>query len=412
MITLEELDRHLSRWQKAVEVAIANVYELYEHPVYRALANPVRGVHAAVTGESPSEVAQACETVRHLLLCGNEMQAVVERACGLRERLPRLFREEKMQEIERLLDGPTIRLPGTDVPLTQRGLLSETMASGRALSLQEMLDTMVPAFEAAKRTIFEVDQAWSTLLIRLDAADAELARLREAGQTNGLGEMPELLALQRKIAAARSTVNLDPLGATRTLEQELSPTLAKVRAGIETMVADLRQAQADLAQAHALQRELTETHARAVAVAGDCREKVMVAASGSPALPLTAGQVEDANGWLAQLDAMMAQAATRPTVKVGVRRWLEAARRHLDHDRAVLRAGQALLDERQELRGRLDALNAKAAGSGLAEDARLADDARAARALLYRRPTPLAQARDLVARYQNGLNARIAAART
>ena len=104
---------------------------------------------------------------------------------------------------------------------------------------------------------------------------------------------------------------------------------------------------------------------------------------------------------------MMAQAATRPPVKVGVRRWLEGAQRHLDHERAVLRACQALLDERQELRGRLDALNAKAAGSGLAEDAALAEDARAARALLYRRPTPLAQARDLVARYQTRLNARV-----
>ena len=393
-------------------MVVANVYELYEHPAYRALAGSLPGRHVTVTGESRAEAEQACEAVRHLLLCGNELHAVVERARALREQLPRLFREEKTQEIERLLHGPSIRLPDTDVPLTQRGLLSEAVGNRRALSLQEMLDTMVPAFEAAKRTIFEVDRAWSTLLPRLDEADAELARLREAVRSSGLGEVPGLLDLQRQVEGARTTVSLDPLGANRTLEQLLSPALAKARTEVETMVADLRRAQADLAQAHALQRELKETHVRAVAVTGDCREKVAVAASDLPAPPLTAGQVEDAHGWLAQLDAMMTQAATRPPVKVGVRCWLEATCRLLDHEQAVLRANQALLDERQELRGRLDALVAKAAGSGLAEDERLAEDAQAARALLYQRPTPLAQARDLVARYQTRLNARIAAART
>lgn len=410
MITLEELDRHLSRWQKAVEVVVTNVYELYEHPVYRTLAGSV-GSQVAVTGESRVGVEQACEAIRHLLLCGNELHAVVERARALRERLPRLFREEKMQEIERLLNGASIHVPGSDVPLTQRSLLSETVAAGRALSLQEMLDTMVPAFEAAKRTIFEVDRAWSTLFTRLDAADAELARLREALRSSGLDEGTGLLDLQRKIEATRTMATLDPLGANRELEQLLAPALAQARADIETTLADLRQTRADLAQAGALQREWDETQARAVAMADDCREKVAVSASGLPLPPSSTDQLEDARRWLAQLDAMMTQAATRSPVKVGVRRWLEAARRHLDHDRAVLRAHQTLLDERQELRGRLDALNAKAAGSGLAEDAPLADDAQAARALLYQRPTPLAQARALVARYQTRLNARIAAAR-
>ena len=78
----------------------------------------------------------------------------------------------------------------------------------------------------------------------------------------------------------------------------------------------------------------------------------------------------------------MAEAKTRPPVLVGVRRWLETARQHLAHEQTVLRENQSLLDERLELRGRLDALMAKAAGSAQAEDPLLAADARAARALL------------------------------
>ncbi len=105
---------------------------------------------------------------------------------------------------------------------------------------------------------------------------------------------------------------------------------------------------------------------------------------------------------------MMSDTHTRRSVAVGVRRWLEAAHRHLTHDQTVLRDNQALLDERLELRGRLDALTAKAAGCGLAEDPLLAVDAQSARALLYRRPTPLEEARQLVARYQASLNETIA----
>ncbi len=380
---------------------MANVYELYEHPVHRALTGASTGTRAALEGESQAEAQRACEAISHLLLCGNELRAVVGRARALREGLPLLFREEKMREIERLLTGPSIRLPDTDVPLTQRGLLSSAVADGRALSLQEMLDRMIPVFEAAKRTVFEVDHLWSTLPVRMDAAEAEWVRLRGIGE-----EASGLPDLRRQIEAVRSQGKSDPLGAIRTLEQELLPALARARAGVETATADRRQAEADLARAHTLQAELRETHARAMVIAEEREHKVAVAASALPPLPLTTTQVEDAGRWLARLDAMMAQPANRASVKVGARRWLDEARQHLDHEQTVIRANQALLDERQELRGRLDALTAKAAGSGWAEDTALADGARAARALLYRRPTPLEQARELVARYQTTLHAR------
>ena len=112
-MTLEELDQDLSRWQKSVATVVANVYELYEHPVYRALVESSRAAHVQVTGTSGQRVKHALETVRDLLLCSTEMQAVVERAGKLRQTLPLLFREEKIREIDHLLHGPSIQLPRT-----------------------------------------------------------------------------------------------------------------------------------------------------------------------------------------------------------------------------------------------------------------------------------------------------------
>ena len=63
-----------------------------------------------------------------------------------------------------------------------------------------------------------------------------------------------------------------------------------------------------------------------------------------------------------------------------------------------------LSKERQELRGRLEALQAKAAAKGKIEDETLTDIAQQAKKLLYSRPTPLAQAANLVEQYEKRLN--------
>ena len=407
-MTLEALDQHLSRWQKSVATVVANVYELYEHPVYRALAESTRTATVPATGTSRQRVEHAVEAVRDLLLCGTEMQGVVERAGKLRQALPLLFREEKIREIDLLLHGPSIQMPATDIPLMQRPLLSDAAGTLRSLSIQQMLDAMTPDFEAAKQTIFEVDRAWATLCPRLEAATAELAGLRAASLDAGLGDTPDLLDLQRRIDAARTAVQRDPLGAAEAVEDGIMPALAQARTRWESIAAEQRQTRADLVEAHQLQNELQEVHARAASVTADRQLKVSAEGPSAPMMPLAADKIEDARGWLEQLDGMMADPATRQRVRVGVRRWLETARQHLAHEQAAARQNQTLLDERLELRGRLDALVAKAAGSALAEDPVLAADAQAARALLYQRPTPLQAARDLVTRYQAQLNKKIA----
>ena len=67
-------------------------------------------------------------------------------------------------------------------------------------------------------------------------------------------------------------VNLDPLGAARGLEQEISPALVRAQARLEALAAERWQVEAELAQAQALQNELAATHAQASAAAGDCRQ--------------------------------------------------------------------------------------------------------------------------------------------
>jgi hypothetical protein len=65
---------------------------------------------------------------------------------------------------------------------------------------------------------------------------------------------------------------------------------------------------------------------------------------------------------------------------------------------------KAPLDLRQELRGRLDVLQAKALGRGMAENVTLSALAEKAKKLLYSRPTPLNEATNLISQYEKYLN--------
>jgi hypothetical protein len=76
--------------------------------------------------------------------------------------------------------------------------------------------------------------------------------------------------------------------------------------------------------------------------------------------------------------------------------------------RAAAARNAALLAERNELRGRLDAYRAKALRRGLGESGDLWSLADAARDVLYTAPCDLAAARAAVNAYQDALTATIA----
>ncbi len=94
-------------------------------------------------------------------------------------------------------------------------------------------------------------------------------------------------------------------------------------------------------------------------------------------------------------------------VRVGLTNWLAKVRADTIAAGAALRANRLPLDTRPELRGRLDALTAKALAKRQAEDPVLADLTARAREVLYTSPTDLNLAIDLVRKYEQSLNQRL-----
>jgi hypothetical protein len=83
--------------------------------------------------------------------------------------------------------------------------------------------------------------------------------------------------------------------------------------------------------------------------------------------------------------------------------WSTRARSLLQQAQSIARENSAPIQSRNELRGLLDAYQAKAARFGLIEDSRLSGTFEQARDTLYSAPTNLAAARDLVDRYRQTL---------
>ena len=68
---------------------------------------------------------------------------------------------------------------------------------------------------------------------------------------------------------------------------------------------------------------------------------------------------------------------------------------------SAFQANEALVRERRDMRGLMEALKVRAAAEGLAEDPEVSRLFAEATRILYARPTPMAEARSLVKQYQD-----------
>ena len=91
-------------------------------------------------------------------------------------------------------------------------------------------------------------------------------------------------------------------------------------------------------------------------------------------------------------------------LSVGLRNWNYAAGDCVSDLQKIHAANSGPLELRKELRGRMNALKAKAQAYRVEEDAGLRALATEAEGLLYMRPTPIDRADETVTRYQSALS--------
>jgi molybdopterin-guanine dinucleotide biosynthesis protein A len=388
----------LKAWQASIDVVAQNLTDLRTLPVYQRLSGAPGYEKARLAGETAEKVDAALDLMCQLFEHLDRLYLILNDAKHVRRDLPSIFgAEERMREIDRLLNTASIDLPPITTPVAARGLLSIPVTE-RKIRPHDLLAGMMQAYAQAKSIVIEIDDAWRGLDMTITRAELEIVDFKQK-----LTPPPqELLGAEARIRQIRKEIDQDPLNAKNVYSTAIEPLLNRLRKEFEEAVRVQNQARQGLDEARERLRNLVETNARAIAAG---TESTMKVAPGDLVLktPVDPATIEALQNWLQTLAAKITEGMGK-AVLIGLERWNAQAATAMRTAELASAANQAPALERRELRGRLQALKAKAQALGLSEQTELSVLAARASKLLYDTPTPLGEARDLVRQFERSLN--------
>ncbi|MDP1793105.1 MAG: hypothetical protein Q8K63_03115 [Acidimicrobiales bacterium] len=406
MATLEDIDRQLTELRAAETAVTANLLTLEEHPAYQLLS----AAKDSMTGLTAERARPALQAMLDLWQHFALLSDLVDRADDLRgtdRRLP----DERIAELDHLLNGHSVPLPRRQVPLAQRGLLSVSHVE-EAITPADVLTAMTNAFESARDVVVAAEAAWNKLLPALDAANNEVATLAERAKDLDIAE-PRALSMARAALAPIAThIANDPLGAHDNLDAAIDGHLQTARAEIAERVAERDTVQSSLPAARqqlAAIETLLDRGASALAVA---RSKIKD--PDGLLAPLAREQLDDPERglvvWLARIDDLASRREWRLAAR-GLTQWRTTASAFQEVAQRVVDANEAPVCRRDELRGLLGASKAKASAVGLGEDGDIDGLYDEARVALYTSPCDLAVAEALVSQHLAAVRVLVAPSR-
>jgi hypothetical protein len=362
---------------------------------------------AALTGQTRERWAAASAALATLWETFLAYSAVVDRVAALGTGAKRPARKD-LPELSALLAEGCVQLPGPPVPLARRDLAA---VARPPVTLATAVGAMRRAFSAVTEVTSAVEAVWTAIAVPLDAATAELARVRPL--TDGLG--PDIEAefrdAENAVAAQRAAANADPLALWRPAAGGTAAGAA-VDGHADTSAADRVREQvaaltpriAELDRLRRQARRRIEDLAAAAAAARAARQDAVAARRDAavrvsalpplppeipePSLPSLAALAAGGQ-WsrlASELDRCDAELATANAQTAG-----------------LSQAAAAAIGKRDELRGLLRAYKAKAARLGAAEDPDLSARYDQAYGLLWTAPCDLAAAEAAVAAYQRAI---------
>lgn len=390
-----ELDGHLERLRDAVRRVGANLIELEAAPA-RAMLDTV-----ALDGATAVRWSDGRATLAQLFGWYASLTALLDAAVAARGTRPSVP-ASKVGALTELLLGPSVALSDGSIPLAGRELLSHSRAIAR-VTPDELLGHMADGYRDVRDVVVDVARAWDELLPRAEVARARARALAgliddaDRAATSQLdGWEVELDDLCRRLVTDPLSVDVDSL---ERIEDEQS-RVADERAAVEelkrTWPRAVLAARANLDQLESLVDSTSAQHR-------ETAQRVL----GSVCVPVALEVLSTALAGIE--DAARDERWT--VVSWELERWttnVHAATREV-HDGAA--ADVALLEDRRQLRGLLDAYIAKARALGRLEETGVGQLLGAAQDELYQAPADLDRATELLQQLQCALAVSAEAAR-
>lgn len=400
-MNVEQIDRLLAQWKQNLDRISQNLIDLHGLPTYQQLTAMPSDVE--LTGKTRAKVVPALSAMNDLFQNFDLLVKTLDRVVMLRKQVPKFLSssaEAQLREIEYLLTGNSIQLGEQQIPLAQRDLLSAAQTQN-AIAPAELLKIMTAAFQVGKEAVVEVETARSHLAAKLTRAQTEVLAVQTFADSLGVRTSNELAVAQQNLLDFGDRIISDPLGVSDEFEREIEPIIIRARQYLEEIDREKASVKQELSQAHQLLQNLIHLNQQHQTIFAEYQEKITEAVTRSQ--PLTDEQIEALNQWIHRLEMKFQEGIFQP-VKIGLRNWRVRTAEYLSAQQQACTENQTALEMRQELRGRLQALQAKALAKGMAENEELSQIGQEAKQLLYTRPTPLEQAIQLVSEYEKLLN--------
>jgi len=363
---------------------------------------------AALTGRTRERWAAASAALATLWETFLAYSAVVDRVAALGTGARRPARKD-LPELGELLTGGCVRLPGAPVPLARRDLAS---AGRPPVTLAAAVGAMRRAFTEVTEVTSAIEAVWAAVAGPLDAAAAELARVRPLAEGLGPDIQAEFRAAEDAVAAQRAAANADPLALWRP-----SPAPAASGAGGGGRADTAGRRPACASRSRSLPRGSPSSTGCGQQASSRIDGLAAAAAAARAARQDAVAARRDAAARISVLPPLPPEISAPPLASLGALaadgQWsrLGAELDRCEADLAAAAAGTAgvrqaaaaALDKRDELRGLLRAYKAKAARLGAAEDPDLAAKHEQAHGLLWTAPCDLAAAEAAVAAYQRAI---------
>ena len=377
--SLAQVDAVLAAWRDRLAAASRNVAELSELPEFMALK--AAGRSGPVAAGAGRVVATVDELWQSVLLLGEALG----RAEAARAAAARLWMPASLDAVMQVLDGPSISVALGSSPVLHRRLLGRASDVAK-VSPADLLATMEGAFDNARALLARISTA-------AEAGAALRARLQSAVDGLARESRPEAADLAVRLASCPAS---DPMAALDELEA-LRPAVDAASAAAAASRAGRAQAVQALAAARTRLAHLAELQAKAAQALAQAAPLV----SGSPP-PGPATDAAEMPGWLDRL-ARTLDAGRVEAFGLGLASWNALAARVAAGWQAALDDAAARLAQRDDLRGRFGALQAKHRARHPGADPALDGIAADLRAALFGGPADLAAGRRLLAAYEAGL---------
>jgi hypothetical protein len=384
--TRQEVDDRITKWNADLQLATQNILELMEDISYKSLSGDSS---VELTGTTKQKVTPVLSALDEMWQALPMLTKVVDEANEKYKKLPWFKDTEPLWQIQQLLEGESVKIV-TKTTYAQRGLLTPDEVTSRVRP-ERVLEAMVEAYAQAKAIIVEVGESMRRIGPAVEHAEQTLLELAAAMPASN-----EVKQLEARLVGIRKQLASDPLGLANTFDRDVGPAVDKLRKGIETAKQERAKLHNDMANADARIGALRTALAEASAAYMERRDKIQL--DREPPAPFAGTLIDELVGWLGRLRATL-DTGKWQAAKIGLANWATQLDARMAECRTVTEANRKPLDKRNELRGLLDGLKAKAVDTGLGEDPVATALYKKAHDLLYARPTPLAAAEKLVNDY-------------